>query len=83
MDIRLQKKAVFLASDLTVTQLEKPDEAERPFFGDRFFLKSVVNLIHSTDIDLQEKVIFSFPSQIFLHFVSLLFCRCINRNISI
>lgn len=56
MDIRLQKKAVFLVSDLAETQLEKADEAERSFFGDRFFLKSVVDLTHSKDIDLQEKV---------------------------
>nr|ADN33690.1 SIL1 [Cucumis melo subsp. melo] len=66
MDIRLQKKAVFLASDLTVTQLEKPDEAERPFFGDRFFLKSVVNLIHSTDIDLQEKALIALKNLLLL-----------------
>lgn len=79
MDIRLQKKAVFLASDLAVTQLEKTDEAERPFFGDRLFLKSVVDLIHSTDIDLQEKVAFSF----FCLFKSLLSSQLINRNILI
>lgn len=56
MDIRLKKKAVFLTSDLAETQLEKADEAEMPFLGDRLFLKSVVDLTHSTDIDLQEKV---------------------------
>ncbi|KAA0039869.1 hsp70 nucleotide exchange factor FES1 [Cucumis melo var. makuwa] len=66
MDIRLQKKTVFLASDLAVTQLEKPDEAERPFFGDRFFLKSVVNLIHSTDIDLQEKALIALKNLLLL-----------------
>ncbi|KAE8646749.1 nucleotide exchange factor SIL1 [Cucumis sativus] len=66
MDIRLQKKAVFLVSDLAVTQLEKPDEAERPFFGDRLFLKSVVNLIHSTDIDLQEKALIALKNLLLL-----------------
>lgn len=66
MDIRLQKKAVFLVSDLAETQLEKADEAERSFFGDRFFLKSVVDLTHSKDIDLQEKALIALKNLLLL-----------------
>ncbi|OMO90050.1 Armadillo-like helical [Corchorus capsularis] len=55
MDIRLQRKAVYLVGDLAESQLENIDEAEMPFFSDHSFLKSVVNLTASTDLDLQEK----------------------------
>lgn len=55
MDIRLQKKAVFLVADLAESQLENVERAELPFFRNHFFLKSVVNLMASTDLDLQEK----------------------------
>ncbi|OMO95852.1 Armadillo-like helical [Corchorus olitorius] len=55
MDIRLQRKAVYLVGDLAESQLENIDEAEMPFFSDYSFLKSVVNLTASTDLDLQEK----------------------------
>ncbi|XP_022148874.1 hsp70 nucleotide exchange factor FES1 isoform X2 [Momordica charantia] len=66
MDIRLKKKAVFLTSDLAETQLEKADEAEMPFLGDRLFLKSVVDLTHSTDIDLQEKALVALKNLLLL-----------------
>jgi hsp70-interacting protein len=48
---------VFLVGDLTECQLENVDKAEPPFFSNRFFLKSVVDLMASGDLDLQEKVV--------------------------
>ncbi|XP_025011943.1 hsp70 nucleotide exchange factor fes1 isoform X2 [Ricinus communis] len=54
-DIRLRRKAVFLVADLAECQLENVGRAELPFFSNRFFLKSVVDLVSSTDLDLQEK----------------------------
>lgn len=55
-NIRLRKKLVFLVADLTEGQSEARNKAELPFFSDRFFLKSVVDLTASSDLDLQEKV---------------------------
>lgn len=46
-----------LVGDLTECQLENLDKAELPFFSNRFFLKSVVDLMASDDLDLQEKVV--------------------------
>lgn len=48
---------MFLVGDLTECQLENVDKAELPFFSNRFFLKSVVDLMASDDLDLQEKVV--------------------------
>ena len=56
-DIRLCRKAVFLVADLVECQLENIAIAESPVFRNRFFLKSVVDLTASTDLDLQEKVV--------------------------
>ncbi|KAB1201710.1 Hsp70 nucleotide exchange factor fes1 [Morella rubra] len=56
-DIRLRRKAVFLVGDLTECQLENGDKAEVPFFSDQIFLKSVVDLMASDDLDLQEKAL--------------------------
>ncbi|GAB2235401.1 hypothetical protein Drorol1_Dr00025825 [Drosera rotundifolia] len=56
-DVRLRKKSVFLVGDLAEFQLENSDQAELPFFGDRVFLKSVVDLMASHDLDLQEKAL--------------------------
>ncbi|KAF2288439.1 hypothetical protein GH714_007496 [Hevea brasiliensis] len=57
IDIRLQKKAVFLVADLAECQLENVGRAELPFFRNHFFLKSIVDLTASTDLDLQEKAL--------------------------
>ncbi|PPS13689.1 hypothetical protein GOBAR_AA06892 [Gossypium barbadense] len=57
MDVRLRRKAVFLVGDLAECQLENIDKAEMPFFSDQFFLKSVVDLTASSDLDLQEKAL--------------------------
>ncbi|KAL9267132.1 Hsp70 nucleotide exchange factor FES1-like protein [Drosera capensis] len=56
-DIRLRKKSVLLIGDLAEFQLENMDQAELPFFGNRVFLKSVVDLMASHDLDLQEKAL--------------------------
>ncbi|XVE86408.1 hypothetical protein DITRI_Ditri18aG0032200 [Diplodiscus trichospermus] len=57
VDIRLRRKAVFLVGDLAECQLENIDKAEMPFFSNHFFLKSVVDLTASIDLDLQEKAL--------------------------
>lgn len=57
IDIRLLKKAVFLIGDLAEFQLENADQGEMSFFSNRFFLKSVVDLTASADLDLQEKAL--------------------------
>lgn len=57
IDVRLRKKSVFLVADLAESQLETRNKVELPFFSNRFFLKSVVDLTASAnDLDLQEKV---------------------------
>jgi len=58
-DIRLRRKSVFLVAALVECQLETRSKAELPFFSNRLFLKSVVDLTASTDLDLQEKVFYS------------------------
>lgn len=55
MDIRLQKKAVFLVADLADSQLGNADNAELFFLSDHLFLKAVVDLTSAPDLDLQEK----------------------------
>ncbi|KAJ9710074.1 hypothetical protein PVL29_001512 [Vitis rotundifolia] len=57
IDIRLRRKTVFLVGDLAECQLESTHKAELPFFSNRHFLKSVVDLIASSDLDLQEKAL--------------------------
>ncbi|KAI6686784.1 hypothetical protein NL676_032697 [Syzygium grande] len=57
IDIRLRRKAVFLVSDLAERQLEALNEDELPFFRNELFLKAVVDLLASTDLDLQEKAL--------------------------
>ncbi|KAL9414506.1 hypothetical protein AB3S75_042886 [Citrus x aurantiifolia] len=56
-DIRLRRKAVSLVGDLAKCQLENMHKVEPPLFRDRFFLKSVVDLTASADLDLQEKAL--------------------------
>lgn len=69
-DIRLRRKAVSLVSDLAKCQLENMHKVEPPLFRDRFFLKSVVDLTASADLDLQEKVFLEHV------FCGLVFCTC-------
>ncbi|GMH09178.1 hypothetical protein Nepgr_011018 [Nepenthes gracilis] len=56
-DIRLRRKSIFLVGDLAECQLQNMDKEELPFFSDQVFLKSVVDLTASTDLDLQEKAL--------------------------
>lgn len=55
IDVRLQKKAVFLITDLADFQLNSGN-VELPFLSDRLFLKSIVDMLSRFDLDLQEKV---------------------------
>ncbi|XP_030547546.1 nucleotide exchange factor SIL1 [Rhodamnia argentea] len=57
IDIRLRRKAVFLVGDLAERQLEASNEDELPFFSNKLFLKAVVDLMASSDLDLQEKAL--------------------------
>ncbi|XP_022774788.1 hsp70 nucleotide exchange factor FES1 isoform X2 [Durio zibethinus] len=57
VDARLRRKAVFLVGDLAECQLENIDKAEMPFFSNHLFLKSVVDLTASNDLDLQDKAL--------------------------
>ncbi|XP_044507411.1 hsp70 nucleotide exchange factor FES1-like isoform X2 [Mangifera indica] len=57
IDIRLRRKAVFLVADLAECQLENVHKVEPPFFSNCLFLKSVVDLTASADLDLQEKAL--------------------------
>ncbi|KAK3003599.1 hypothetical protein RJ639_019845 [Escallonia herrerae] len=58
IDSRLRRKAVFLVADLVECQIEIRNEADLQFFSTPSFLNSVVDLIASTDLDLQEKALF-------------------------
>ncbi|KAA8532258.1 hypothetical protein F0562_032291 [Nyssa sinensis] len=66
IDIRLRKKSVFLVADLAEYQLEARNKAELPFFSNHFFLKSVVDLTASTDLDLQEKALVAIKNLLLL-----------------
>ncbi|TVU08780.1 hypothetical protein EJB05_42192 [Eragrostis curvula] len=60
-DLRLQKKAVFLATDLADFQLNSGNPG-LPLLSDRLFLKSVVDMLSRFDLDLQEKVLLAIKS---------------------
>lgn len=66
IDIRLRRKAVFLVGDLAERQLEALNEDELPFFSNKLFLKAVVDLMASTDLDLQEKALTAVKSLLHL-----------------
>uniref|UniRef100_A0A5B7BIV4 Putative hsp70 nucleotide exchange factor FES1 isoform X2 n=1 Tax=Davidia involucrata TaxID=16924 RepID=A0A5B7BIV4_DAVIN len=66
IDIRLRKKSVFLVADLAECHLEARNKAELPFFSNCFFLKSVVDLTASTDLDLQEKALVAIKNLLLL-----------------
>lgn len=57
IDIRLRRKSVSLVADLAECRLQTRNIAELPFFSNHFFLRSVVDLTVSTDLDLQEKAL--------------------------
>ncbi|KAF5746346.1 hsp70 nucleotide exchange factor FES1 isoform X2 [Tripterygium wilfordii] len=57
IDVRLRRKAVSLFGHLAECQLEKQGKADMPFLCNQFFLKSVVDVTSSNDLDLQEKAL--------------------------
>ncbi|CAL5087394.1 unnamed protein product [Urochloa decumbens] len=61
IDVRLQKKAVFLVTDLADFQLNSGNP-QLPFLSDRLFLKSVVDMLSRFDLDLHEKVLLAIKS---------------------
>ncbi|GAB4857889.1 hypothetical protein Ancab_015794 [Ancistrocladus abbreviatus] len=65
-DIRLRRKSVFLVGDLAECQLENAVAAELPFFSNRLFLKSVVDITASSDLDLQEKALVAIKNLLLL-----------------
>uniref|UniRef100_M8C0U7 Hsp70 nucleotide exchange factor fes1 n=1 Tax=Aegilops tauschii TaxID=37682 RepID=M8C0U7_AEGTA len=61
VDVRLQKKAVFLITDLADFQLNSGSSG-LPFLSERVFLKSVTDMLSKFDLDLQEKVLLAIRS---------------------
>ncbi|KAK9134473.1 hypothetical protein Syun_013803 [Stephania yunnanensis] len=61
-DVRLRKKSAFLVADLAVSQLESENKEEPSFFSNPFFMRSVVELVKSSDLDLQEKALIAVKS---------------------
>ncbi|XP_074559346.1 hsp70 nucleotide exchange factor FES1 isoform X2 [Curcuma longa] len=61
-DIRLLKKAAILVADLADNQQHYADNSKLHFLGDRFFLKAVVDLLLTPDLDLQEKALLAVRS---------------------
>ncbi|KAJ4778880.1 Hsp70 nucleotide exchange factor FES1 [Rhynchospora pubera] len=71
IDIRLQKKVVFLVADLadyqaTTSANDKNNNHMLSLLSDRVFLKSVVDLSVKRDLDLQEKVLMAVRSLLYL-----------------
>ncbi|KAK4395713.1 hypothetical protein Sango_1725600 [Sesamum angolense] len=59
IDIRLRRKSVFLLADLVECQLDSRKSKEPPFVSNHLLLKSVVDLMASADLDLQEKALYA------------------------
>ncbi|KAH6837896.1 ARM repeat superfamily protein [Perilla frutescens var. hirtella] len=59
IDIRLHRKSIFLLADLVECQLQSGSDVELPFFSNHILLKSVVDLMASADLDLQEKALYA------------------------
>ncbi|CAA7396046.1 unnamed protein product [Spirodela intermedia] len=72
VDIRLQKKAVQMVADLADSQLENAVPSEIPLFRSHIFLKSVINLLSSSDSDLQEKALIAVGSLLRLPYTEAL-----------
>lgn len=62
IDAKLQKKAAFLVADLADHQLHNVENTKLSFLSNNVFLKSVVDLALSTDLDLQEKALLAIRS---------------------
>ncbi|KAG8365736.1 hypothetical protein BUALT_Bualt17G0002900 [Buddleja alternifolia] len=66
IDIRLHRKSVFLLADLIEGQLDSRHNTELPFFSNHSLLKSVVDLLASADLDLQEKALYAVKNLLLL-----------------
>ncbi|XP_057773932.1 hsp70 nucleotide exchange factor FES1-like [Salvia miltiorrhiza] len=66
IDIRLQRKSVFLLADLVDCQLQSRSDVQLPFSSNHILLKSVVDLTASADLDLQEKALYAVKSLLML-----------------
>ncbi|MCL7022105.1 hypothetical protein MKW94_030112 [Papaver nudicaule] len=64
IDIRLRRKSASLVADLAESLTESTSNPEHQFFSSRYFLKSVVHLVASSDFDLQEKALMAVKSLI-------------------
>nr|XP_027098044.1 uncharacterized protein LOC113717406 isoform X1 [Coffea arabica] len=73
IDIRIQKKSVLLVADLAECQLENGSNPEPHFFHNHFFLRSVVDLLASVDLDLQEKALYAVKNLLQLRTEALVF----------
>ncbi|XP_024310416.1 hsp70 nucleotide exchange factor FES1, partial [Brachypodium distachyon] len=61
IDVRLQKKAVFLVTDLADFQLNS-ENSGLAFLSEHVFLKLMVDMLSRFDLDLQEKVLLAIRS---------------------
>lgn len=68
-DIRLRRKCVSLIGDMVECQLENAVTAELPFFSDQSFLKAIVDLTSSDDLDLREKTLAAIKNLLLLRTV--------------
>ncbi|KAL6547410.1 hypothetical protein OROMI_023131 [Orobanche minor] len=69
IDIRLRRKSVFLLADLIECQLDSRSNTELPFFNDGSLIKSVVDLMASKDLDLQEKALYAVKNLLLLRYI--------------
>ncbi|ONK72142.1 uncharacterized protein A4U43_C04F16220 [Asparagus officinalis] len=86
LDVRLQKKAALLVADLADHQLHNAENMKQSFLSNHIFLKSVVDLLSSADLDLQEKALLAIRSLLQLSYTDAsdfkAFCgldRVLNR----
>lgn len=54
-NVRVQKKVVFSVTDLADFELNS-GKSQVPFLSYHLFIKSVIDMISKSDLDLQEKV---------------------------
>lgn len=57
IDVRLRRKSASLVASLAESHLQNSDGRQFSPFSSRIFFKSVVDLIESNDLDLQENVL--------------------------
>ncbi|CAH9132093.1 unnamed protein product [Cuscuta epithymum] len=66
LDKRLHRKSVSLVADLAESQWGSERKEKLHFFGNRYFLKSLVDLVVSSDLDLQEKTLYAIRNLLLL-----------------